>query len=272
MKIDLYQIDAFTNHLFSGNPAAVCPLPQFLPTDVMQSIAAENNLSETAFFIRKNENFEIRWFTPENEVKLCGHATLASAHVIFNFLEKEINQITFDSKSGPLYVKKISDGNIQLNFPVISPEPIEAMKNLNEALGITPKALYKSKQDFLAIFENQGEIESICPDFNKLLELDLRGVIISSLSNVPGFDFVSRAFFPKYGVPEDPVTGSAHCLLTPYWAKVLGKMQLKAKQLSKRSGELLCELDNDRVLLTGKAVPYMKGEIEIKDDLLNVSR
>lgn len=272
MEIDFYQIDSFADHLFSGNPAAVCPLPEFLSAEVMQSIAAENNLSETAFFIRKKEDFEIRWFTPEHEVDLCGHATLAGAYVIFNYIDKETNQITFHSKSGPLHVKKIDDGSIQLDFPAIFFEPTEAMKSLNEAFGMEPKALYKSKQDFLAIFEKQAEIESIRPDFNKLLELDLRGVIVSSPSNIPGFDFVSRFFAPKFGVPEDPVTGSAHCTLTPYWAKALGKTKLKAKQLSKRGGEILCELNNDRVLLTGKSVTYMKGKIEIKDDLLNSSR
>jgi PhzF family phenazine biosynthesis protein len=262
-KISIYQVDAFSNELFSGNPAAVCPLEKFLSDELMQSIAAENNLSETAFFVKNSKGYEIRWFTPAREVKLCGHATLATAYVIFRYFEQSADQIKFDSKSGPLYVRKIDNGIIQLNFPAIFPEKIELMSELSEALGAVPTSLYQSKQDFLAVYRHQDEILSIKPDFNQLLELDLRGVIVSSPGKQGEYDFVSRFFVPKCGVPEDPVTGSAHCILTPYWASVLDKTKLKAKQLSKRGGVLLCELEDNRVYLSGNASLYMQGEIFI---------
>lgn len=263
MNITLYQVDAFTETLFSGNPAAVCPLEKFLPDEIMQSIAAENNLSETAFFVKNGKGYEIRWFTPASEVKLCGHATLATAYVIFNFFDRPADQIKFDSMSGPLFVKKSDNGTIQLNFPAIFPEEIELLPELSEALGSAPTALYQSKQDFLAVYKQQDEVLSIQPDFDKLLKLDLRGVIVSSPGNKGEYDFVSRFFVPKCGVSEDPVTGSAHCILTPYWAKTLSKNQLSARQLSKRGGDLQCELVGDRVYLSGKGVLYMTGEISL---------
>lgn len=262
VKIKFYQVDAFTDRLFSGNPAAVCPLTEFLSDELMQAIAAENNLSETAFLVKTDVGYHIRWFTPTNEVKLCGHATLASAYVIFNYLDTDIESIEFESKSGPLYVNQHDDGCIKLNFPAISVEKIEFIPGLVDALGSTPVAMYQSTQDFLVIYDNEKEILSINPDLNKLSKLDLRGVIISSQSNTE-FDFVSRFFVPKCGVAEDPVTGSAHCILTPYWSRELGKTVLKAKQLSKRGGELLCEIHNDRVYLSGNAVLYMEGEITL---------
>ena len=262
MKIDLYQVDAFTTQLFAGNPAAVCPLTAFLPDAVMQSIAAENNLSETAFFIPKDDHYHIRWFTPNNEVKLCGHATLATAFVIFNFLDKQCNSVTFDSLSGLLHVKKLANGSMQLDFPVIAIEQVEPPTVLVAGLGIPPKAVYRSTQDYLVIFDNREQIVSLKPDFNKLLDVDLRAVIISS-ETMDEYDFVSRFFAPKCGIPEDPVTGSAHCILAPYWAKQLNKTVLRAKQLSQRGGELLCEVKENRVLLTGNAVLFMRGEIFI---------
>ena len=269
MKYPLYQVDAFTLQRFAGNPAAVCPLDAFLPDETMQAIAAENNLSETAFFTQNNGRYHIRWFTPETEVKLCGHATLASAFVIFNILEPSRTEITFDSLSGPLIVQKIQQQNnqiIQMDFPAISVEPIDISPDIAKALGGEPIAMYRSYQDYLVIYKTPEDILAIRPDFDALLKLDLRGVIVSapcdSYENKP-LDFVSRFFVPGCGVPEDPVTGSAHCILAPFWAKQLGKSRLLAKQISKRGGEILCEVKHDRVLLSGHGVLYLKGEIEI---------
>lgn len=262
MNIELYQIDAFANQLFSGNPAAVCPLTEFLPDETMQAIANENNLSETAFFVKDKDEYHIRWFTPAHEVKLCGHATLATAFVVFNYFEKDTNNICFHSKSGPLYVKKLDNDSIQLDFPAIHVEKIDFLPTLVDALGVTPKAMYQTHQDYLVVFDNEEQILSIQPDFSQLLKLDLRGVIISSPSNNK-FDFVSRFFAPKVDVYEDPVTGSAHCILTPYWADKLSKNKLKAKQLSQRGGELQCELLGDRVLLSGQTKLYMQGSLFI---------
>ncbi len=260
MKLDLYQIDAFAHRLFAGNPAAVCPLTKFLPDETMQAIANENNLSETAFFVKNNGAYQIRWFTPINEVDLCGHATLASAFVIFNYLDPDAKNIQFESNSGPLYVTKLNDGRIQLDFPAINVEKIEPLPDLVDALGVAPLAMYSSIQDYLVIYNNEQQITSMSPDLNKLLKLDLRGVIVSCRSNNE-FDFVSRFFVPKCGIPEDPATGSTHCMLAPYWARELGKTTLNARQLSKRGGEFFCEVHKDRVYLAGNVFLYMKGEI-----------
>lgn len=259
MNIAIYQLDAFTDKLFSGNPAAVCPLDSWLPDHLLQSIAAENNLSETAFFVPQGSDFSLRWFTPTKEVDLCGHATLASAYVIFNYLKPELETIKFLSASGPLTVEKVGD-NIQLNFPALTIERLEVSQKLIEAVKVQPIEAYRSK-DYLIVLDNEEQIISFQPDFNKLNELDTRGVIITAPGNTS--DFVSRFFAPKVGVLEDPVTGSAHCILTPYWAKRLGKNTLYAKQLSKRGGEIICTLENDRVLLQGKAMPYLQGMITI---------
>tara|TARA_Y100000748_G_C15492444_1_gene486994 strand:- start:928 stop:1707 length:780 start_codon:yes stop_codon:yes gene_type:complete len=259
MKLILYQIDAFASKVFQGNPAAVIPLEYWLPEKTMQSIAQENNLSETAFFCQSGNFFDIRWFTPNGEVKLCGHATLASAYVIFNFLKIESTQIYFKSLSGLLNVKKEGDLYI-LDFPSQKPEKCEMPRLLMEGLGQGSGVCFRN-EDYLVVFDNEDQIDKITPDFNKLALLDLRGVIVTS----PGkdYDFVSRAFFPKYGILEDPVTGSAHTKLIPYWSQKLNKSELKAKQISKRGGELFCEYKIDRVFISGYAKLYMVGEIQL---------
>jgi len=259
MKLSLYQIDAFANKVFEGNPAAVIPLEDWLPAKTMQLIASENNLSETAFFSPSDNNYEIRWFTPNGEIELCGHATLASAYVLFNILNYKREQIEFNSLSGKLTVKKVND-LFRLDFPSQNPIKCKMPRLLSEGLGRESNNCYKN-EDYLVVFETENEIVNINPDFNKLKILDSRGVIITA----PGlnYDFVSRAFFPKYGVLEDPVTGSAHTKLIPYWAEKLGRSKLIAKQVSKRGGELFCENDKNRVYISGHAKLYMKGEIEI---------
>jgi len=259
MKLSLYQIDAFANKVFEGNPAAVIPLENWLPTKTMQLIASENNLSETAFFCPSDNNYEIRWFTPNGEVELCGHATLASAYVLFNILNYKTEQIEFNSLSGRLTVKKVND-LFRLDFPSQKPIKCKMPSLLTEGLGRESNNCYKN-EDYLVVFETEDEIANINPDFNKLKNLDSRGVIITA----PGlnYDFVSRAFFPKYGILEDPVTGSAHTKLIPYWAKKFEKSKLIAKQISKRGGELICENNKNRVYISGHAKLYMKGEIEI---------
>jgi len=259
MKLSLYQIDAFANKVFEGNPAAVIPLEDWLPAKTMQLIASENNLSETAFFCPSDNNYEIRWFTPNGEIELCGHATLASAYVLFNILNYKTEEIEFNSLSGRLTVKKVND-LFRLDFPSQNPIKCKTPRLLTEGLGRESNNCYKN-EDYLVVFETENEIANINPDFNKLKMLDSRGVIITA----PGlnYDFVSRAFFPKYGVLEDPVTGSAHTKLIPYWAEKFGRSKLIAKQVSKRGGELFCENHKNRVYISGHAKLYMKGEIEI---------
>lgn len=259
MKIPLYQIDAFAEKAFQGNPAAICPLSSWLANDVMQAIAAENNLSETAFFIETDKGFHIRWFTPTTEVDLCGHATLAAAFVIFNELAYHKDEINFDSRSGVLKVKKESSLLI-MDFPTQTPIACETPKALQQAFGIKPIQCLK-EQDYLFVVENQDDVINAQPDLNLLKKLDLRGVIITSQSK--DYDFVSRFFAPNYGIDEDPVTGSAHTQLTPYWSEQLGKTTLNTKQVSQRGGELQCELLGDRVSIAGYAVKYLQGEIII---------
>ncbi|HEY5533348.1 MAG TPA: PhzF family phenazine biosynthesis protein [Ignavibacteria bacterium] len=260
MKIKIYQVDAFTNKLFSGNPAAVCPLEEWLPEEKMQCIATENNLSETAFFVRKGDRFHIRWFTPALEVDLCGHATLASAHVIFNHLNYAGDEIKFDSKSGILKVRK--EGNmLLLNFPTDEFKEVLAPEALVAGFGKEPMETHKGKWDYLLVFSSQKEIENLDPNFFLLRKANVRGIIVTAKGSK--VDFVSRFFAPRSGVPEDPVTGSSHTTLIPYWAQKLGKKELTAKQLSKRRGKLKCRLLDDRVEIGGEAVTYMIGEIEI---------
>ena len=261
MKLTLYQVDAFAEKVFSGNPAAVCILDDWLDDNTMQRIAMENNLAETAFLVEKGELYEIRWFTPEIEVDLCGHATLASAYVLFRFFENTNSQLEFFSpRSGVLKVEKADDGYMTLDFPADETSFIDEIEAITKAIGVTPLITIKGKTDYLLIYSSQKEIEEISPNFHLLDQLDCRGVIVSS----PGdeVDFVSRFFAPQCGIPEDPVTGSAHTTLTPYWSKVLGKSKMTAKQLSPRGGNLNCENVGDRVKIGGKAVLYMVGEIE----------
>ncbi len=262
MKIPIYQADAFTNTLFGGNPAAVCPLQQWLSDEMLQQIAVENNLSETAYLLKEGNDYHIRWFTPGTEVKLCGHATLASAHIIFTILGHEGDTITFQSKSGPLTVSKRSDGKLVLNFPANAPELVtEVPTGIFEGLGIAPAPVFKTSFDYMVVLPSQKAIEALHPDFKKLAQAPCRGVIATAAGDEA--DFVSRCFYPQSGVDEDPVTGSAHTIMVPYWAKQLNKKSMKAIQLSKRRGHLDCELSGDRVLMSGHAVTFLKGEIEV---------
>lgn len=260
MKFKLYQVDAFTSALFRGNPAAVCPLDNWLDEDLMQKIAAENNLSETAFFVNENGGFRIRWFTPEAEVDLCGHATLASAHILFNHLNYQKDKISFQSKSGTLSVKK-EESFLVLNFPADNPQKTQLPELISSAFNFHPISSYKGRSDYLLLFENENQIQSLAADFQKIKNSGARGVIVTA----PGtdVDFVSRFFAPAVGINEDPVTGSAHTTLTPFWAKRLDKTELTARQISKRQGFLKCALLSDRVEIAGQAVTYLIGEIEV---------
>ncbi len=260
MKINIYQVDAFTEKVFGGNPAAVCPLLSWPDDKILQSIATENNLSETAFFVEYEDSFQIRWFTPEVEVNLCGHATLASAHIIFNVLGYTKEIIQFDSKSGLLKVFR-NDNLLTLDFPSADLSQAIIKGNFSEAIGKIPIGLFKGNNKLLAVYESEQDIEAINPDFEKLSKLDYMGVIVTAQGN--SSDFVSRFFAPKVGINEDPVTGSAHTLLIPFWADYLNKTELHAYQLSKRSGELFCEYKGDRVWISGHAITYLTGEIEI---------
>lgn len=262
MKLPIYQIDAFTSTVFGGNPAAVCILDTWLPSETMQLIAQENNLAETAFIVQKNSIFDLRWFTPETEVDLCGHATLASAFALFQYYGYTENTIQFYShRSGDLFVTKSSNGLMTIDFPSDELVALQHNTTLNQAIGLTPERTFKGKTDYLLIYGSQQEIEAIRPNFHLLDAIDCRGVIVTA----PGtdVDFVSRFFAPLCGIPEDPVTGSAHTSMTPYWSKVLGKTTLSAKQLSKRGGELQCEYLGERVKISGRAAPYLVGEITI---------
>lgn len=262
MELSLYQVDAFTDKLFGGNPAAVCPLTEWLPTETMQKIALENNLSETAFIVPEGEGFHIRWFTPAIEVDLCGHATLATAHVLFAEMGYEKEKIVFNSKSGLLSVSKKSN-LYTLNFPTDTLEKVDLIDLLTvimEGLGKAPIELFRGKDDFLAVFDNQATIENFKPDFAKLAQLgSARGLITTAKGEE--VDFVSRCFYPAAGIDEDPVTGSAHTTLMPYWAKKLGKNTLIARQLSARGGLLHCEYLGDRVAISGQGVTYLRGSI-----------
>jgi len=260
MEIPIYQIDAFTDHIFGGNPAAVCPLESWLSDELLQNIAAENNLSETGFYVKKSDEYELRWFTPAVEVDLCGHATLATAHVIFTFDNYSGDEIVFHSRSGVLKVRKNEDMLI-LNFPADEITKTELPDNITKLFGINPQESYIGKSDQMFVFSSQQEIEQMKPDFNLINKLDVRGVIVTAKGD--NVDFVSRFFCPQVGINEDPVTGSAHTTLTPYWAKVLNKKSMSAMQLSKRVGVLWCELIDDRVEISGKAVTYLIGEIII---------
>ena len=256
----IYQVDAFASSLFMGNPAAVCVLDTWLEEETMQNIAMENNLAETAFVLKEGDHYEIRWFTPELEVDLCGHATLAAAYVLFHEYDHPSDLIHFHSdRSGALRVTREVSGELTLDFPLDTLKKVSPVQQISEALGADSLEIYKGKTDYLLVFGSEEEIMKMEPNFFLLDKVDARGIIVTA----PGIevDFVSRFFAPKCGVPEDPVTGSAHTSLTPYWAKALGKEDLIARQLSKRGGTLRCRLRNDRVLISGKAVPYLRGEI-----------
>lgn len=261
MNIKLYQVDAFTDSLFSGNPAAVCPLDEWLNDDVMQKIAMENNLAETAFVVKTGNQYQIRWFTPAVEVDLCGHATLAAAFVLFNCEGLKSDVINFYSpRSGVLTVKN-ENNYLTLNFPVDKFEIIEAFDGLTDGFNVRPFEILKGKTDYVLVFENEDQVQSMEPDLSVIAKVKARGVIITA----PGtnVDFVSRFFAPQSGIPEDPVTGSAHTTLTPYWSHRLGKDELTARQLSLRSGFLKCRNIGERVEISGQARLYLSGEIFI---------
>lgn len=260
MKLPLYQIDAFANKSFEGNPAAICPLDEWLSDELMQSISAENNLSETAFFIKTNDGYHIRWFTPTHEVDLCGHATLASAYVIFNILKYEEKEILFESKSGVLSVKKNNDW-LEMDFPSQAPIQCPMPEKILNAFDEKPIECLKS-EDYIVVFENEESILNAKPDLLHLSGLDLRGVVITAKSKK--YDFVTRFFAPNYGINEDPVTGSAFTQLIPYWSHKLNKQSLIAKQISKRSGEVRCMDSGERVKISGKAAKYMTATIEVE--------
>jgi len=259
MNLRLYQVDAFAESVFSGNPAAVCPLENWLSEQLMQKIAQENNLSETAYFVKNGDNYEIRWFTPEAEVDLCGHATLASAFVIFNFLEKTADKLVFKYKLGELIVIKKGEV-LEMNFPANPPKKASIPANFSRAFGMSPSSFY-GRNFGMAVFGSQEAIENLHPDFNALKEIEYHAVIATA----PGrdVDFVSRVFAPKIGINEDPVTGAAHTELIPFWSNRLKKSKLIARQISKRGGDLICELNGDRVKIAGKAALYMVGNITI---------
>ncbi len=258
-KEKIYQVDAFSDTVFGGNPAAVCILNEWLPAELMQKIAAENNLAETAFVVKRESDFEIRWFTPAIEVALCGHATLASAHVLFEYFNHEKPTIKFFSaQSGNLSVTKNND-LLTLNFPQDILKKVDPPQDILDAFKKTPLEIYKGKTDYLLLYENQKDIEDSDPNHYILKNSEARGIMITAPGNK--VDFVSRFFAPGSGIDEDPVTGSAHTTLTPFWSERLGKNKLTAQQLSKRKGNLLCELAGDRVKISGKAITYLIGEI-----------
>jgi len=260
MKLPIYQIDAFTSRIFEGNPAAVIPLEEWITSKLMQKIAMENNLSETAFIVKAGPDYEIRWFTPLCEVDLCGHATLAAAHLVLYLLEPDKNEVIFSSKSGNLNVKK-EDGLLAINLPSAQNKEADVPENLTEALGKKPLEVYES-DDLMAVYENESDIQNLNPDFIKLKGIDTRGIVVTA----PGehVDFVSRFFAPAVGINEDPVTGSAHTKLVPFWSARTGKKELNAKQLSKRTGKLICRNNNEYVQLLGNARIYLTGEITTK--------
>jgi PhzF family phenazine biosynthesis protein len=259
MRLPIFEVDAFSSQVFRGNPAAVCPLESWLDDATLQSIAAENNLSETAFLVGGDGAYEIRWMTPKAEVDLCGHATLASAFVLFAEAEKGRDEVVFHSKSGELRVRREGD-LLTLDFPARPPKAVTATDDLLEGLGKPPREVWAAR-DYLAVYQREEDVRELAPDFTRLARADRFAVIVTA----PGreVDFVSRFFAPKQGLPEDPVTGSAHCTLVPFWSKRLGKKRLHALQVSARGGELFCEDRGERVAISGHAVRYLQGTIEV---------
>ena len=258
ISLKIYHVNAFSSGAFTGNPAAVIPLDFWLSDNIMQKLAAQNNLSETAFFVKTTEGYHIRWFTPTTEVNLCGHATLASAFVIFDILNYQGDSLVFDSKSGSLFVSK-NNGNIYLNFPAVLLEEVQELEGIEVAMGELPSKIYKADDDYLLLFENEEIVANLSPNFSLLSKIDARGIIVTSKSTK--YDFVNRFFGPKVGVNEDPVTGSAFTKLIPYWANIFQKNSLCACQVSERGGEVDCQLLDERVIIGGKANLYLQGDI-----------
>ena len=259
-SIPVFVVDAFASNPFEGNPAAICPLAEWLPDGLMQQIAMENNLSETAFTVPYEDAWQIRWFTPTVEVDLCGHATLAAAHVFYTMLGHTDPAIRFFSKSGWLTVYRSAEG-LTLDFPADHATPVEMDEQIIRGLGIRPVSLWKGTYDYMAVLENEQQVRELRPDFSILASIKARGILVTARGEQ--IDFVSRCFFPPAGVNEDPVTGSAHCLLTPFWGHHLNRTRMDAVQLSDRKGYLRCEWKGDRVWMTGSARIYLKGEIFI---------
>lgn len=259
MELDIYQVDAFALHPFEGNPAAVIPLTGWLDDSLLQKIAEENNLSETAYIVPAGEHYELRWFTPVAEVDLCGHATLATAHVLFTHLNFSGNEVAFETRSGMLRVTR-SDSGLSMDFPATLPQLIEPPAALLEGMDVVPVSV-SAAFDYVVELQNADQVRELKPNLLLWSQLDLRGVLVTA----PGddVDFVSRCFFPAMGINEDPVTGSAHCEMAPYWAKKLNRNELVAKQLSARSGIVHCQVADDRVVLSGSACDYMRGVISI---------
>lgn len=259
MKLDIYQVDAFSARPFGGNPAAVCPLTEWLPDELLQNIAAENNLSETAFFVPRGEVYELRWFTPQVEVDLCGHATLATAWVLIHALGDAPSVLRFATRSGELRVTREGD-ELAMDFPARTPQACEPPAGLLEALGLSRADVFVT-DDYIVQVEDEAQVLALKPDFARLKGLPKRGVAVTAKST--RFDFVSRWFGPNVGVDEDPVTGSAHTSLAPFWAARLGKHHLSAEQGGQRRGQLRCELKGERVIISGKAVLYLQGTIVV---------
>ncbi len=264
MELSLYQVDAFAERRFTGNPAAVCPLDDWLGDDVMQAIAMENNLSETAFLVGGGGVYDLRWFTPVHEVNLCGHATLASAYVVFNSLDPGCDEVRFSTRSGDLSVRRDGD-RLTMSFPAIANQPVATPAGLAEAIGAGIEQTLTSSQDMIAVVGDAGTVRNLTPDFAFIAaRIKERGLIVTAPGDgKDGVDFVSRFFAPAAGIDEDPVTGSAHCQLVPFWSARLGRKNLLARQLSRRGGTLYCEDAGDRVKLAGKAIPYLTGTIII---------
>ena len=261
MRTSIFQIDAFTTRRFAGNPAAVMPLDAYLEDAQLQAIAAENNLAETAFLVPERGDYRLRWFTPTTEVPLCGHATLASAAVVMERLELGRQTVVFHSASGPLTVKRTATGYV-MDFPVRPSEPVSIPAGLAEALGVVPIEVYVNSFNYLVLVESCQLLRALAPDMAALMAMDRPGVIVTA----PGdgtYDFISRYFAPAKGIPEDPVTGAAHCMLAPYWAQRLGKTEFHAFQASPRGGEIICRLVQDRIELEGNCVFYLEGNVEI---------
>lgn len=260
MTIPIYQVDAFTMGPFSGNPAAVCPLDAWFGDDTMQNIAAENNLAETAFIVASEKGYDLRWFTPAIEVDLCGHATLAAGYVVLNHLQPDLDSVSFETMSGELIVTRDGD-RLSMDFPARAPTPVAVSQELSDALGQAPMEVHHSR-DVLAVYDDEASVRGLSPDQAKLLALEEGlGVIVTAKGNEA--DFVSRFFVPKAGIAEDPVTGSAHCTLVPFWAERLGKSRLVARQVSPRGGELHCEHRGDRVIMSGQCVLFLTGSIHL---------
>ena len=260
MKIPIFQVDAFTSDIFKGNPAAVCPLKEWLPDKMMQNIAMENNLSETAFYVEDNGIFYIRWFTPKAELDLAGHPTLATAHILLHEFQNDNKELTFKTKVGDTLKVTINENLYLMDFPSRPPKQINEIDLLCEALGKKPLE-FLAYRDLIAVFSNQDEILSINPDLEKLKKIDYPSIVVTSLGD--NSDFVSRNFAPKLGIPEDPVTGSSHCELIPYWSNKINKKELIALQVSERGGKIYCTNKDNRVLIGGRAVTFLRGEIDL---------